>query len=170
MKRSVLALCMSAVLMLSACGGRTANPVMVQQYGDQAKTCEQLHYEITNVQNEMQRILPKTSKVGKNVALGVAGYFLLVPFFFMDFKNADKKEYEALRQRYNHLTSIAIGKNCQVEKEHYPSIEELEREYKNKKEEQEAGSPAPRGSAKKGGRSGPAPSKQRESSTYDEWE
>ena len=128
---------------------------MVQQYGDQSKSCEQLHYEITNTQNEMQRILPKTSKVGKNVALGVAGWFLLVPWFFMDFKNADKQEYEALRQRYNHLTSVAIGKNCEIEKEYYPSVAEMEAEYEKQKAERKK-------------ESGVKPGKQHESQTWDD--
>jgi len=67
-----------------------------------------------NIQGEIQRLLPKTEKTGKNVALGVAGWFLLVPWFFMDFKNAEATEYEAYRQRYNHLSTLAVSKNCQV--------------------------------------------------------
>lgn len=56
--------------------------------------------------------LPDTQKTGKNVALGVAGLFLLVPWFFMDFTDSEKIEIEAMRNRYTRLNSIAADKNC----------------------------------------------------------
>ena len=112
MNKTVTALC--ALSVLAACGGRTPNPVMTTQYGDQSKSCKALKFEMINIQGEIQRLLPKTEKTGKNVALGVAGWFLLVPWFFMDFKNAEATEYEAYRQRYNHLSTLAVSKNCQV--------------------------------------------------------
>lgn len=118
-----------SIFVLSACGGRTPQPVMVSQYGDQEKSCDALRYDIQYIEGEIQRLLPKTDKTGKNVALGVAGWFLLVPWFFMDFKNAEATEYQALRQRHQHLTSIAMGKKCKVSVQHYPSMEEMKREY-----------------------------------------
>jgi len=119
------------ILMLatSACGGRTAAPVMAAQYGDTSKNCKALEYEMTAAQNEMNRLLPKSDKTGQNVALGVAGAFLLVPWFFMDFKNAEQTEYEAYRQRYNNLASLAMSKNCKVEVQQYPSVDEMRHEY-----------------------------------------
>ncbi len=117
------------LLTLSACGGKTATPIMVAQYGDQNKSCKALEFEMTNVQSEIQRLLPKTDKTGKNVALGVAGWFLIVPWFFMDFKNGEQTEYEAYRQRYNHLASLAISKDCGVEPAQYPSVQQMKDEY-----------------------------------------
>ena len=93
---------------------------------------------MSNAQAEIQRLLPKRDKTGKNVALGVAGWFLLVPWFFMDFKNAEATEYEAYRQRYNHLASIAISKDCGVEPKEYPSIEEMKREYEKQKSQKQS--------------------------------
>lgn len=118
-----------AFFTLSACGGRTPQPVMVSQYGDQDKSCDALRYDIQYTENEIQRLLPKTDKTNQNVALGVAGWFLLVPWFFMDFKNAEATEYEALRQRHQHLTSIAMSKKCKVSVQYYPTMEEMKREY-----------------------------------------
>lgn len=112
----------TAMCLLTACGGRTANPIMASQYGDTKKSCEALEFEIANTESEMNRIIGDTDKTGKNVALGVAGAFLLVPWFFMDFKNAEATEYQALRQRYQHLTSIAIDKNCDVKTRAYPEM------------------------------------------------
>ena len=118
------------VSFLTACGGRTPNPVMISQYGDQKKSCKALKFEMANVQGDIQRLLPDRDKTGQNVALGVAGAFLLFPWFFMDFKNAEATEYEAFRQRYNHLVTIAMDKNCSVETIQYPSIQEMEKKYK----------------------------------------
>jgi hypothetical protein len=130
-----------SLLSLTACGGRTANPVMVSQYGDEGKSCRAIEFEMSTVQGEIQRLLPDTDKTGKNVALGVAGWFLLVPWFFMDFKNGEQQEYEAYRQRYNHLASLAIDKKCGVKKASYPSVEEMKKSYEEqqKKKEQQDG-------------------------------
>ena len=63
------------------------------------------------------------------MALGVAGWFLLVPWFFMDFKNAEAHEYEAYRQRYNHLSRIARVKNCRLTEIDLPSVQQMQEEY-----------------------------------------
>jgi hypothetical protein len=102
---------------------------MAVQYGDNQKSCKALEFEIANAESEMQRLLPRSDKSGKNVALGVAGWFLLVPWFFMDFKNAEQTEYEAYRQRYNSLASIAMSKGCDVNPGQYPSVEQMRQEY-----------------------------------------
>lgn len=126
------------VLLVAGCGGRTANPVMVAQYGDYQKSCRALEFEMTTIQGEIQRLLPKSDKTGSNVALGVAGWFLLVPWFFMDFKNAEQTEYEAYRQRYNHLASIAIDKRCKVKTIDLPSVEEMKQTYEENKQKQQS--------------------------------
>ena len=132
MKKTVsVVLCAS---MLAACGGRTPQPVMAVQYGDQQKNCQALEYEIRQIEGEIQRLLPQTDKTAKNVALGVAGWFLVVPLFFMDFKNAEAVEYEAYRQRYNHLMSLAMSRNCGTEPVYLPSVQEMKDEYEKQQE------------------------------------
>ena len=121
-----LLLTIACITSLTACAGRTPAPVMVAQYGDQNKSCKALQFEMTNIEGDIQRLLPKTDKSGQNVALGVAGAFLLVPWFFMDFKGAEQTEYEALRQRYNHLASIAMDKNCGVKPVTLPSVSQMQ--------------------------------------------
>lgn len=100
------------VLVLSACAGRPANPVMVDQVGDNKKTCATLEAEMKGVQSEIQRLLPESDKSGKNIGLGVAGAFLLVPLFFMDLTESEKIEINAYRQRYNRLNILATEKKC----------------------------------------------------------
>lgn len=111
------------ITMLSACGGRAANPVMVQQYGDQKKSCRALETEMVGIQQEIARLQPEEDKTGKNVALGVTGFFFLVPLFFMDFSHAEEEEVNAYRQRYNNLASIAADKNCDIDTHPIPPIQ-----------------------------------------------
>ena len=115
---------LTTISLLAACGGRTANPVMATQYGDANKNCKALEYDISSTEQEMNRIVGSTDKTGQNVALGVAGAFLLVPWFFMDFKNAEATEYQALRQRYSNLTSLAMDKGCDIRVKQYPEIKQ----------------------------------------------
>jgi len=106
-----------------SCAGRPANPVMIQQYGDDKKTCQALEREMTFIQSEIQRLIPQTEKTGKNVALGVTGFFFIVPLFFMDLSKAEQMEIDAYRQRYNHLLIIAGDKKCGIEGQTIPKFE-----------------------------------------------
>ncbi len=104
------------------CGGRAANPVMIQQYGDDKKSCNSLEMELSQIENEIQQLMPKTQKAGKNIVLGVAGAFFLVPWFFMDLSQAEQMEVNAFRQRYNHLLIISSEKECGTGKEAIPDF------------------------------------------------
>lgn len=97
---------------LAACAGRPANPVMVDQVGDAKKSCAAIQTEMKTIESEIARLMPQTDKKGKNIGLGVAGAFLLVPLFFMDLTESEKIEVEAYRQRYNRLKIIATEKQC----------------------------------------------------------
>lgn len=103
------------VAFITGCAGRAANPVTVNQYGDNGKSCKAIESEIRFIDSEVARLVPATEKTGKNVALGVAGAFFLVPWFFMDFSQAEQMEINALRQRYNHLSILAGEKNCELQ-------------------------------------------------------
>jgi hypothetical protein len=116
-----LALLLTATIVIG-CAGRAANPVMIQQYGDDKKTCQALEHEMAFIQGEIQRLVPQTEKTGKNVALGVTGAFLLVPLFFMDLSQAEQIEVDAYRQRYNHLLIIAGDKQCGIEGKSIPEF------------------------------------------------
>ena len=111
MKKLLIA---TIILFVASCGGRTANPVMLHQYGDANKSCKALEYELMFIQTEIARLVPKTKKTGKNVALGVTGWFLIVPLFFIDFSDAEQVEVNEYRQRYTHLVILAEDKNCGI--------------------------------------------------------
>lgn len=101
-----------ALIALVACGGRNANPVARYQIGDENRACEGLKVEIAHNEQEIIRLIPFEDATGKNVALGVTGAFLIVPLFFMDFKDAEEMEVKALRDRNLWLTELAHRKNC----------------------------------------------------------
>ena len=67
-----------------------------------------------------------TDKSDKNTKLGVAGIFLLVPFFFMDLSKAEQVEVNALIKRYNHLLEIGEVKGCSSEREAIPDFEKAD--------------------------------------------
>lgn len=99
-------------VLLTACAGRPANPVMVDQVGDAKRNCGSIETEMRFVENEITRLIPETDKTNKNVGLGIAGAIFIVPLFFMDLSESEKIEVNALRQRYNRLNILATDKQC----------------------------------------------------------
>lgn len=115
-----------ALLLISVgCAGHQGNPIMSHQFGDWERSCRALEAELNNLDHGMRTLFQKTDKTGKNIGLGVAGLFLIVPAFFMDFKNGERVEYEAMRERYNYLLIIAAEKDCKAAFNR-PPIESLE--------------------------------------------
>ncbi len=104
----------TSLLLLAACGGRAANPVASYQPGDDSRSCDGLKAELAANEAEIARLLPDEDATGKNVVLGVAGAFLIVPWFFMDFKDAEGIEIRAYRRRNVMLRRIASKKSCSV--------------------------------------------------------
>ena len=99
-------------LALSACAGRAPNPTPIVRPGDDTLSCSYIAAELSEIEAKIQKLLPESQKTGKNVALGTAGAFLIVPLFFMDFSDAEKIEVEALQARYNHLARLHNDKKC----------------------------------------------------------
>ena len=134
MKKFVCVLTACCVFIMG-CAGREANPIPAYLPGDNERSCEALKAEVTQLQADMQGLLPKTDKGVSNTLWATAGVFLIVPFFFMDLKDAEKIEFEAMRQRHNRLLILAADKNCSmtgVTAERIPSIEERKSAAKEK--------------------------------------
>jgi hypothetical protein len=101
--------------------------------------------EMNDLQTKMLALLPKADKslantlwsagatvVGYTPAGTAAG---LVPYFFIDMKDAERIEYEAFRRRHNRLLLIAQSKSCDmndIRAEPIPSL------YQKKTAEEEA--------------------------------
>ena len=131
MRKIIVSAMIASFLLLAACGGRDPDPIMVSRAGDGQKSCEVLIYDIGNLEYKIHQLLPETEgKTVQNVAYGVAGFYtFFIPWLLIDFNNAEAKEYEALRQRHAHLSTIAIDKGCDVSPSQYPSIEDVKKDY-----------------------------------------
>jgi len=103
-------ICVSALL--AGCAGRAANPVTINQMGDENKSCQVIKSEIKTIENNIQRLIPESNKTGKNVALGITGLIVWPAWLFMDLSNAEKEEINAYRARHDRLITLAQTKNC----------------------------------------------------------
>jgi hypothetical protein len=109
--RRIICAVSAVVILLAGCAGREAMPVRVERVGDKGRPVEALEAEIQQIDEEIRAKQNKrTYTTGANVINGVAGFFLLVPWFFMNFKDAEGTEIEALKQRKVWLTSIMEAK------------------------------------------------------------
>ncbi len=111
---SLKLLAVASVVLVSACGGKAPNPVAQYQPGDEDRSCQGLKAEISNNEVEVARLLPYEDATGKNVVLGVTGVFLIVPWFFMDFKEGEATELQALRRRNQWLREVASNQDCKI--------------------------------------------------------
>ncbi|MFM7691564.1 MAG: hypothetical protein ACKPAC_19245 [Alphaproteobacteria bacterium] len=106
--KSVTAMTLAAVIFVSACAGRAPNPVATVQPIDETTNCEAIQAEVnSNTQRIAELGSEQSAKVAQNVVMGIAGLFLILPWFLMDFQNAAGKEEAALKSRNDHLASLA---------------------------------------------------------------
>ena len=83
------------------------------QAGDEFKTCDAIVNEMQlMVQAQARAESDHNNQVAGNVALGVAGVFLIVPWFFMDTGNAATVEERAAQARYQRLNQMQIDRKC----------------------------------------------------------
>jgi hypothetical protein len=99
---------------LSACAGRTAQPVSIAQSYDPDLSCTQIQAEITaNEQKARQLSKENDSAHSANVAIGVVGALVFWPALFaIDAGNAEPTEMAALRARDEHLVTLADVHGC----------------------------------------------------------
>lgn len=104
--KKIITLMSVALLVFSGCAGREGNPVQVHQTGDEDRSISSLQAEMKEIDERIAKLIPESSKTGRNVVLGAAG-LLLWPFWLgMDLKNGEKEELEALQARRNYLSTL----------------------------------------------------------------
>jgi PBP1b-binding outer membrane lipoprotein LpoB len=112
--RQTLCVVLCYAVFFAGCAGREPKPVAIYKPGDENRSCESLKREVVQLQTKMLALLPKTDKFKTNALWATAGVFLIVPYFMMDLKDAEKIEFEAMRQRHNRLLGYLETKNCDV--------------------------------------------------------
>jgi hypothetical protein len=76
-------------------------------------TCTMIFAEVeSNNQKVAQLASDKGLKTTQNVAAGVAGIFVPVLWFAMDWQGAEDKEIAALQARQQYLAALATDKHC----------------------------------------------------------
>ena len=97
-------------LSLSACAGRSPQPVAVVQQKDTTMDCAAIQAEIQqNTTQAAELGQQKGSKTAQNVAAGVAGIFIPVLWFAMDFQDAAGTEQKAIESRNAYLSQKALS-------------------------------------------------------------
>lgn len=98
----------ASTLALGACAGRAPQPVAVVQPQDQYMDCAAISAEVQANNNRISELASeKGLKVGQNVAAGVAGLFIPVLWFGMDWQGAAGTEETALQNRQQYLATLA---------------------------------------------------------------
>lgn len=97
---------------LYGCGGRDPKPIAIYEPGDLQLSCDELDKNMKQVRMAAMKYFPRTDKGFTNGLWATGGAFFIVPYFFVDLKDAEKVEFEACRQRYNYLRTIVIDKGC----------------------------------------------------------
>lgn len=103
---------LTSVILLTACAGNTSNPIPQHQPGDEKLCCSELRLELMDNQTKISHLIPKQNKTGKNVNLGIAGAFLIVPWFFMDFSDTERVEIQSNQLHDNWLRTLCAQKKC----------------------------------------------------------
>ncbi len=113
MKRILSTAIIASSLIFVGCASRPPNTISTYMPGDTDRSCQSIMLEMSNIENEMNRKWSeKNQQIGTNVALGVAGAFLIVPWFFMDLSGAEKTEWEAYKKRFDYLNLLLTDKKC----------------------------------------------------------
>jgi hypothetical protein len=98
---------------LTGCAGRTPDPVAVVQPQDHYMDCAAIGAEVQANNAKVQQLAAdKGMKTTQNVAAGVAGVFIPVLWFGMDFQDTADKETAALQSRQQYLATLAGQRRC----------------------------------------------------------
>src|SRR3954468_5157741 len=101
---------------LAGCAGRAPAPVAVVQPTDRYMDCTAILAEVSgNNERVKQLAADKGLKTTQNVAAGVAGLFIPVLWFGMDFQGTADTEITALQTRQQYLSTLAEQRRCGAE-------------------------------------------------------
>lgn len=112
MKKIICAAVISAVL--SGCVHNEPNPT-IQEYrmGDNEASCEILHANKTNAERQRDEAHSAHNwQIGTNIFDGVAGAFLLVPWFFIDTGNGHEIDERNASARIANMDILLAQKHC----------------------------------------------------------
>jgi hypothetical protein len=111
--QKLMCIALSCLIFIAGCGGIAANPADKYFPGDEKKSCTALFAEMQNLdENVVVHNQQRVDRDHWNGLLFVGGFFLIVPWFFMDIKGSQEVEIEAFRARKDALKIIYAEKDC----------------------------------------------------------
>ena len=101
---------------VTACG-HLANPappkVDLKSTRDEACSCDEINAEIVDLQRKRVSTQKQiTAQVAQNILCGVGGWFVIVPFFFIDVTTDKNAAYNSYADREGYIRALAAQKNC----------------------------------------------------------
>lgn len=113
----------AGAIALGGCAGRAPAPVQVVQMQDRTMDCAAIMAEVSANNTKVQQLASDQGlKTTQNVAAGVAGIFIPVLWFGMDFQGTADKETAALQARQQYLATLAEQRRCGAPEEPPPVI------------------------------------------------
>lgn len=101
------------ILSMISCAGRAPQPVAIVQDQDRHMNCSAIFAEVESNNRKIAELgKEKGLKVGQNVATGIAGLFIPVLWFGMDWQGTQDKEIAALQSRQQYLATLAGQRGC----------------------------------------------------------
>ena len=102
------ALVLNTAMITIGCAGRAPAPVPIVQIADRYTNCAAITAEVeANNQRISELGEEKGAKLTQNIIVGIAGAFIPILWFGMDFQGAASTEQEALQGRQQYLASLA---------------------------------------------------------------
>lgn len=102
-----------SMVLLAGCVHTTPLPVQVSQPGDTIMSCQSIVSEMESMKNTVrEKDSDLNGQIAKNSLLGVAGAFIIVPWFFIDTSDSNTVEGQAAKARFHKLQELYADKNC----------------------------------------------------------
>jgi len=111
-----LFLALTQIILVSGCGSSNSKKV-IEKYpatlpSDNYLYCDEIKTIIEINQKQLKSLHWQKNKFWKNALLFIAGYFSIIPWFFLDFSDKEQLEYIAIKRRNAHLYRLARRKHC----------------------------------------------------------
>jgi hypothetical protein len=104
-----------SVLLLTACGGRTAHPIKTLWPDDGTMTCEDISSEQARNNGEIAQLAAeKGRKIKRNIDHACT-FFCIFPLFMIDLTDTQDIEIDAYEARNKRLEDLALLKKCPME-------------------------------------------------------
>ncbi len=99
--------------LVSGCGGRLPQPVAIERPEDSSISCVKIEKELYSIKKNISALLSASiSNTERDTFVGFVGAFFPPAHIFRDFRQAEKVEINALRERHNLLVRLAHKKGC----------------------------------------------------------